>query len=161
MKIAKAFIVLLAALAVVQTFYYYPILPNTVASHFDGAGRPNDWMTKQVFFGFYLGMIALMLIIFFVIPRFPKYLINIPNRNYWLATERRAETMKYVDSASTLIGVATMILIVYVFQLAIEANFSSEPILSSNAGKALIIYFIFLAIWLIKFIGRFWKVPSN
>ena len=161
MKIAKAFIVLLAALAVVQTFYYYPILPNTVASHFDGAGRPNDWMTKQVFFGFYLGMIELMLIIFFVIPRFPKYLINIPNRNYWLATERRAETMKYVDSASTLIGVATMILIVYVFQLAIEANFSSEPILSSNAGKALIIYFIFLAIWLIKFIGRFWKVPSN
>jgi len=31
----------LIALAAVQTLYYYPQMPEVVASHFDGRGAPN------------------------------------------------------------------------------------------------------------------------
>ncbi len=42
-------LVMLIAMVVVA-IYYYPLLPETVASHFDIHGRPNGWMAKTSFF---------------------------------------------------------------------------------------------------------------
>jgi uncharacterized membrane protein len=33
--------------AVVQLAWAYPQLPELVATHFDGAGRPNGWMRRD------------------------------------------------------------------------------------------------------------------
>lgn len=35
--------------------YYYPLLPDTVASHFDIHGRPNGWMQKTIFYSVMIG----------------------------------------------------------------------------------------------------------
>ncbi|MGH7884510.1 MAG: DUF1648 domain-containing protein [Thermodesulfobacteriota bacterium] len=160
MKTTKCLLILLAGLAVIQTFYYY-YLPDIVVSNFGGRGNPNGWMLKSVFFGFYLIMIALMLFIFLIIPKFPKTLTNIPNKNFWLAAQRRAETMEYVDKTTTLMGIATMLFIIYTFQLVIQANLSTEKILSNNFLFALILYFIFLSVWLFKLLRRFRKITFN
>lgn len=45
-------------LAVIQSVYYYPKVPDIVASHFGPGGHPNGWMTKPIFFVTYLGMLA-------------------------------------------------------------------------------------------------------
>jgi uncharacterized membrane protein len=48
----RTFAVLLAilvGLAILQAVYYYPRLPDTVASHFGLWGNPDGWMSKQSF----------------------------------------------------------------------------------------------------------------
>ena len=39
----------LLSLAILQAAWYYPRLPETVASHFSGSGIPDGWMSKQSF----------------------------------------------------------------------------------------------------------------
>lgn len=116
-------------------------------------------MSREVFALFYLGMVALLLVIFFLIPRFPYRLRNIPNRNYWLAKERRVETLEYVNKASMRVGITTLVLMIFVMQYAFEANLKQEPRLSGNAGWALILYFLFLAAWLFRFLRKF-RLPK-
>ena len=60
MSAPKAVFIALVALAVAQAIFYYPQLPGTMASHFDGAGHPNGWSSKPVFVGGMFGMMALM-----------------------------------------------------------------------------------------------------
>ena len=158
---AKSIFILLAAVAVAQSIYFYPQMPEVMASHFGGSGQPNGWMTRNIFVGLYLGMIALLVFIFILIPKFPVRLRNIPNRDYWMADERKAETIEYVNNAAIRMGIATMALMVFVMQYAFEANLQQEPRLSGNAGWALVLYFLFLAVWLVKFLKRFWTIPDQ
>ena len=81
---AKSILLFLALIAITQSIYFYPQLPDITASHFDGSGNPNGWMTREIFVLFYLGMIALLIVIFLIIPKFPNRLRNIPNRDYWI-----------------------------------------------------------------------------
>ena len=37
----------LIALAAVQVIYYYPQIPQVVASHFDGRGARNGWSSRN------------------------------------------------------------------------------------------------------------------
>lgn len=77
-----------------------PMLPNRVATHFDAAGVPNGWMSRTEHL---IAMTALG----FGLPLFivgmcwtarylPMSAINIPHRDYWLAADRREETVKYM-----------------------------------------------------------------
>jgi len=153
-------LIFLAFLAVFQSFYFYPQMPDVMASHFDGAGNPNGWMTKEIFVLFYLGMITLLIVIFLLIPKFPKQMRNLPNRDYWLSEERKTETVNYINASALRMGIATLVLLLYVMQFAFEANIAKEPRLSGYVGWALILYFIFLGVWLIKFFRRFRKNPD-
>ena len=53
----------LIALAAVQVMYYYPQMPEVVASHFGGAGAPNGRSSRNAFFAIYLSMLALLVMI--------------------------------------------------------------------------------------------------
>ncbi len=156
---AKSILLFLASIAVAQSIYFYPQLPEITASHFDSAGNPNGWMSKQVLVLFYLGMIAILIAIFFLIPRFPNGMKNLPNRDYWLSGDREAETNKYINSSTLRVGIATFVLLIYIMQLVFEANLSKEPVLSGDVLWALILYFVFIAVWLFKFYKRF-RMPN-
>ena len=158
---AKSILLFFALIAVAQSIYFYPQLPEITASHFDSAGNPDGWMSKYFLVLFYLGMVAILLAIFLFIPRFPNRMKNIPNRDYWLSGDREAETNEYINSSTLRIGIATIVLLVYVMQLVFEANIYKVPILSGSIFWALVLYFAFIAIWLIKFYARFRTIPKN
>jgi uncharacterized membrane protein len=39
---------------VVYSFYYYPVLPETMATHFNGSGNPDGWSSKSL--GAFIGL---------------------------------------------------------------------------------------------------------
>ena len=82
----------LIALAIVQIVYYYPRMPVIVASHFDGLGVPNDWSSKNGFFGLYAAILAMLVGIFVLVlgwsEKHVSFGMKISPRDYWLATER-------------------------------------------------------------------------
>jgi hypothetical protein len=72
-----------------------PDLPPLVASHFDGAGRANAFMARSSYTKFVLGMsvglpIAMVTLLTLVYSNARD--MKLPNRDYWLAPERIAQT---------------------------------------------------------------------
>jgi uncharacterized membrane protein len=151
----------LTAFAVLQVVFYYPQLPAVVASHFDGLGAPNGWSSKEAFFSLYLVIVLLLYGVFGWMPKWietrPGKSMKIPNRDYWLAPERKAATWAFFRRQMMLMGNLHLLLAIVAIQLAILANFESEPRLHPAIGWALAIYFIIFSLWLIHFFWRFRK----
>jgi uncharacterized membrane protein len=125
-SVPKLVFVLLAAGAAIYFSSYYPQLPDVVASHFNGHGVANGWQTKSAFFGLLVGVSVLAAVVGFGIPRIisamPPELINLPNKRYWLAPERRAETMDFLNSYFVWFGCALFAVILLTINFAIQAN---------------------------------------
>ena len=93
----------LAVLAVLVATYFgmwfvmWPELPERMVTHWGAGGQPNGWADKGQFFGLYtgisLGTIGMVVGMGFGIAAMPSSLINIPHKDYWLAPERKAQTM--------------------------------------------------------------------
>ena len=75
-------------------------LPESVATHFNGAVRPDGWMSRSDHQSFMLKfglLFPLFVVVLCFATRFvPANLINVPHREYWLAPERRKETFDYL-----------------------------------------------------------------
>ena len=83
--------------------------------------------------------------------------MKIPNREYWLAPERKAETWAFFRRQMMLMGNLHLLLAIFAIQLAILANFAPQPRMHPSIGWALAIYFIAFTAWLIYFFWHFKK----
>ena len=165
MNLRLLILLLLWGVVAFQYLHYYPLLPDTMAAHFDGAGRPNGWSSRQAFFGLYLFLAALMSFVFFLFPRmlgrFSPSLINIPNRGYWLAPVRKNRALAMLDEEMGWFGIATLVLMCSAIQLAIQANLSGRGALHSAAMWVLLGGFAaYTVFWLVRIHRRF-RVPSE
>jgi len=149
----------LVMLAIIQVAYYYPQLPITVASHFDGLGAANAWSGKKGFFALYLAIVLMLVVVFVWVPAWSgnraNFGLKIPHAEHWLASERKAETRRFFRRQMVLMGIAHLLLALYVTQLAILANFNEQPRIHDSIYWALGLYFLILIAWLIHFFVHF------
>ncbi|MBX3417048.1 MAG: DUF1648 domain-containing protein [Pirellulaceae bacterium] len=77
--------------------WYWPQLPENIATHFDEHGLPNGLLSKPTAVMLSAGLVTLLPLFFVgisvVIRWMPTSTINLPNREYWLAPERRDAAM--------------------------------------------------------------------
>jgi uncharacterized membrane protein len=162
MKTQRVILVALISMSVLQIVYYYPQLPETVASHFDINGNPNGCLPKGPFIGAYIFVIFVTLCSFLILPSLFRYvpvsLISLPNRDYWLSSERKGETFRIITEKMLSFGNATTLFLIITFQLAFEANLNPTRHFSSHTMAILFGGFIvFTVIWTVTFIARFKK----
>jgi uncharacterized membrane protein len=123
-------------LAIAQCLHDFPLLPDRMASHFGASGMPNGWMTKSQFFmTFALTLLPALLVEFWVASRIankPDAKINLPNKEYWLAPERRAGTFAYFETFFAWYGCAFLLVVVSTMGLAMRANFDTPPLLPTG-----------------------------
>ena len=132
----------LPALVVVHIAYYWPQLPERMASHFGPGGKADGWMSKQENMIFYLALVsisaALWASIGWILKKSPDESINIPNKEYWLAPERREQTLMRMGHQLSTFGIATVAFLMAVMHSVFLANL--------NGGKQLgALFFIYLA----------------
>ena len=165
MKLPIIVLLILFALAFAQWQDAYPRLPDRIATHFDGAGHPNGWSSKDSFgiiMAVILGLFLLpMLVTIAIVGKVPDHLINLPRKDYWLAPERRAETISFINRQLLWMSVGFVAFGVYVNHLVIEANLVTPPRLSANFLWALVALLVALAIWLVRFIRSFTRIPAE
>ncbi len=154
-KIATLLLLLLMAGAVWHMIHYYPLLSDTVASHFGLSGEPDGWTSKQSFVTLYGVLVAVMGGMFLafaaVLPRLPDSLINMPNREYWLAPERRRQSLAVFSDWMLWLGNATVAFIIAVMHLSFLVNLGQRPGLGSEFFWMMGIYglgTIVTSIWL-------------
>jgi hypothetical protein len=129
-------VTLLLAAAVAQAVWWWPRLPERMASHFDLADRVDGWMGRQAFLVVTLGLQALMAALFLALPlligRLPDALINLPHKDYWLAPARREASLAHASCAVLAIGCATLLLLLVIFHGVYALNAE----LARGAGTA-------------------------
>src|SRR5216683_2939203 len=109
---------------------------------------------------------VLAAVVGFGIPRIiaavPAQLINLPNKYYWLASERRAATAESLSSYSAWFGCALFLVMIFVFDYAIQ--FNSHPANPPDVSRLWYVLagFLFsLILWLIRLFTRFGGLPAN
>ncbi len=111
-------------------------LPATVATHFDGNGRPNGWMTRDGYRVFMLAFtVGLPLFVAAAVGwlprRFPRA-VNIPSREHWFAPERRDAALAYLARHGCLLGCLMVLFSVAIHALILDAHAASPPRLASD-----------------------------
>jgi hypothetical protein len=162
MTLSKTVLLLLAVAGVLLLQHYYSLMPDTMASHFDGAGRPNGHQSKDGFFLLSGAMLVLTVVLFGGIgPLFRKIPVkwfSLPHRDYWLSPERREATLDFMVRQMEWFGAASLLLLILILREALAANLSPEPVLdSTSAWWWLGLYFLYTTIWLVRFLARFRK----
>jgi uncharacterized membrane protein len=137
-----AFLLICGALAL-DVAHYLPLVPEPLASHFGFSGRPNGWTSHSRMIAGLTVLVLLFAAIFaatFFFGRIPDRLINVPNKTYWLAPDRREATLLYISVWLRWFLVLTLAFLTLVVGLTFRANLHTPPQLSVAGLGVLIIY---------------------
>jgi len=143
--IPRSLFFVIAGIAIAQCVHNFPLLPDRMASHFDASGAPNGWMTKpQFFLVFAIVFLPALFVEYWLhrkIAKTPDAKLNLPNKEFWLAHERRAETLAYFENFFAWYGCALLFVVVSAMSLAMRANFDSSPKLPTGPIVSVLVGF--------------------
>jgi uncharacterized membrane protein len=144
-------LVALEACAIAFVYYTCGLLPRVVASHFNGAGVATGFMPRAMYERIAIAIVLLPPVFLAVLPRLslrnPNARINVPNREYWLAPERRAETVAIIAGACTRFAEMLIVFLCYAHWLVVRANGSTPSTLSSGWFLAGLVVFLAVVVW--------------
>lgn len=153
--------VLLCIACVFHALHYLPLLPERSATHFGISGEPDRWGERSELVIVYLGTVALMAALFLAIPlafgRLPGSVINLPNRDYWLAPERREETLEWLSTSMILLGCIVLLLMMDIFHQTFMVNLGEAPVLA-HPLFSMCAFFGVVVIWCAVLLARFRRV---
>jgi uncharacterized membrane protein len=146
---------ILFAVALILAAYYVlhtsPTLPPLVASHFDAGGNANAFMARDSYEHFMLIMsigFPLLLVAFLTLVFSYARNIKVPNRDYWLAPERIAQTRSFLIARAAWFGTMLCLMMCFVHRLELRANMLAPPHLAgTQATAALLGFFLIIAGW--------------
>lgn len=164
-KIATSLVFMLIIIGLGLQIVYWPQLPARVATHFGKDGNPNDWMNKSIATILNCGLVVIIPLFFMAIGSLlrglPTALINIPNREYWFAPERREQSLQWISTIMSWFAVAIASLVVVVNHLTFVANRDGESLRSSAFLTALVVFLVTTFCIVAIMIRRFRRPPLD
>ena len=161
-KISLIVFIILLVLCIAHAAYYYPLLPDRVASHFGASGRPDAWSDKGSFVNIYLSVVAFIAVLFLgiglLLRKIPTFLINLLNKDYWLSPERRQETIDVLSRQFLWFGSATLLLLLDIFHQSFRVHLGKAQALD-HPWISIVAYVVFTTLWSIGLIVKFARKP--
>lgn len=155
--------ILVVALALGAAVFVYVTserLPEIAATRFAAGGDPVAFMTRGAYRVFMVWLVSAVPLLVAFLPQFigarwPQ-LLNIPNREYWLAAERRPDTLASVAARTLLLAAVMILFLCFTHWLVVEANASPARRLSGAPLLAALGAFVaFMIGWIAAFRRRF------
>jgi uncharacterized membrane protein len=137
-----------------------PLLPDRVASHFNAQGRADGWMSKSGYLTFVslmgVGLPLLIVVLSYATRFIPDWAVNLPNKDYWLAPARRAETARRLSSYSAWLCCAQTCLLGVIHALTIQANRTAEPAINTVVFLVILsLFLVAVALWVFGLYRQF------
>ncbi len=163
---AAILLILCAALLVGVAIADHQQLPDRIASHFDGGGKPNGWMSRSSFTWSMItvgvGIPAFVIGIMYSIRFFPAKFLNVPNPAYWRDPKNYRKACDFLFTSSLWFGSAFLIWQVFFSHMIVAANQIAPPHLDS--GKVILLtipLLVFTFGWVIVLVMRFLKTDNE
>jgi uncharacterized membrane protein len=149
-----------AVLCVGQALLSAPALPERMASHFGADGVPNAWMRRATFIDANLVIVGILTVAFLALSLLcgsrDESSIELPNKEYWMAPERRRQTLDFLSGYFLWFGAGTLSLVFDVFRQVFRVNLSLSNALE-HPRTSLAAYAVFVIAWTAGFFRRFAK----
>jgi hypothetical protein len=156
-------LLLLVALNVGLCGYYFPVLPDRVASEFDLQGKEIKAMPKGTFMAFngtlVVAMPAFLLLLGWGCTKLPNWMIDMPNRDYWLAPQRKPETAKRLFLFILWLAVGVEAFLTSILFFVFRANMGHPESMVLVPYYCLSTFLAFVAVWCAWFMIKFKKLP--
>lgn len=139
-------------------------LPAMVASHFDAGGYPTAFIPRARYLHFVLALgvgvpLALVALLTAVYSRAAD--MKLPNRDYWLAPERIAQTRDLLVGHGIWFGSLLISMVCFFHWLELKANRSLPAHLPNDLVYAgLIIFFLITVGWIAALLLAF-RLPRS
>jgi len=150
-------------ICLLQMIYFYPKLPELVPSHFNGQGIATSFAPRNVLVGIYLGATLLVFLMFLglgrSLTRGNTRGLNLPNKEYWLAPERRGETLATLAERMHWFGAATLGLFFDLFRQIFKVCLGEGRTLD-HPKWSVGVYVAVSVVWVIALTLRF-RRPSS
>jgi Protein of unknown function (DUF1648) len=136
-------------------------LPAVVAVHFNAAGVANGFMTREdcrsFMLIFTLGAPVLVAAVTGLVPRLvPPSMLNIPNREYWLAPERAENSILFLSEQGIWFACILLIFLASVDWMAARANASAPPYFpAARFAWSMAAFACAIALWALRMFRRF------
>ena len=142
-------LLLLTGLSLVMVGVLGRSLPiDGVPIHFDGAGNADQFSTRSELILLNVVLLVANLVLFlgmlWFVPRIPDHMINLKDKDYWLAPERRAQTMDQLCGTLGWIGVATVLLVAGIFVMTWRVGMQYTNNLGVEFWLAMAIYLAYI-----------------
>jgi uncharacterized membrane protein len=161
-RLVFLFVILIMLLESVRLWL---ISPATMAAHFNVQGTPDRFVPKLDFFGFELQTVMIVIIIGLasqlLLVVLPLELINVPNRSYWLAPERREATREKVGSFVDVMFTAILVVIHMAFELAVSANLQTPIRFAAAYMIPMILSFFIISLGTLFWLARSFRKPRE
>jgi hypothetical protein len=95
-----------------------------------------------------------------LIGKTPVRLINLPNRSYWLAEERRQDTINTLKRYSYIMGSLTIGFLLFIFNYVFYKNINPGNKTDISFILSIVIYLVGMGFAVIKMVLRFYKKES-
>jgi hypothetical protein len=141
------------------------VLPSPVAVHFGQDGIPNSWWDREfqilIFLGVELPLFFLFLYTPAIIEKYPRKLVSLPHRDFWLRDENKQKAIRRLSSLMWDYGIALYCFLFGVGVLTVEANLATPVKLNEKIFFVLFIAFlIYTAYWFVKLLISF-RIPKG
>lgn len=136
------------------------MLPDTpISTHFDSTGRV-DGVTNPLAFGLMMvGVNSYMFVLLLLIPwltgKMPPSLISLPNKDYWLAPERKPQALKTLAKEIHGLGVITLQYLFWISAGIVYLNTtdlgeSGAPLSFNLLLGVTGVYLLFIVYWCVR-----------
>jgi len=164
MRFGRVFYVIVLLICLLEIIRLWKISPEQMAAHFNIQGSPDRFVSKAEFFWFQIQTLLVMILISlplqFLFLILPPNLINMPNRDYWLAPERRAETLERLNSFGALLFGIILLMVQAAFEISVYANLQTPIVFNAALMSAIMITsLIFIGVMLIQLVKSF-RLPA-
>ena len=137
-------------------------LADPVATHFGAGYLANGWMTRDGYLAFSLAFTTFLPTVIASLvgglPRIFPRSVNLPNKDHWLAPERRDSTLESIALRAIVLGGLLAIFMSGVHWLILQANAAVPPQLPPRLFWTLLIAFL---VAFTAWIGAFWSKFRN
>jgi uncharacterized membrane protein len=165
MRFGRIFYLIVIVFCVFEMARLWNISPERMAAHFDFQGAPDRFVPKAEFFWYQIQTLAVTILVS-LLPQtlfliLPPHLINMPNREYWLAPERRVETVGRLNSFGAMMFAIILLAIQAVFEISAYANLQT-PIMFNARLMFMVMAasFIGIGVMLLQLMNSF-RLPSS
>jgi len=156
--------ILTMLIAIVFACATAPYLPERVATHFNIHGEADGFSTVRGYVVMFCVLVLLLNTIFigviFLVRKLPVSMINIPNREYWFAAERRETTIGRISEYMSLFTCGVNLLLIAVIGLTFYANRNAAPVPPVLLFSAMGLFFLFVIAWIIHLFRAFRRPPG-
>jgi len=158
-----------AALLVATAAYFFSgtgVMPDRVAVHFAADGSANGFMTRegyrQFLIEFGLGVPLITALIVAVLPALIPGRVNLPNKDYWMAPERRAQSLAFLSGHGFWLGCLLLLLMSGVHRLVVAANTAEAAQRLDNGSFAwmMVLFGAGMVAWAATLMLRFRRPPA-